>query len=333
MKLYIDRVEPLGTSKEPSWYHGNAGWLGLHNLSTIQRCQRTPRCSISFTTPYALPGRQMTCSSLCQVRSWSRRAYGFEAKCTYADQHQAPRSKYFLIHAGVCGQRLSRRHSYGIVYANDSVSTGEISRTRDDNDDEEEEELKPEKKKTGNAVEIALAVGCVIVTAVLNRILYKMALVPLGNYVFFLAQFQTFGYVIVYALVLLIQARKGVLAPQAFKIPATYKHLFIGIGLVEAIASLLSFIGASKLPGVMIPLLSQTILVWQVVLVYVVLRQRMSLLQLFGVGVVIAGVTAASWPSPTGAVMTTSLWSNVCVGMLLSVCLCMCIWKGKCIYE
>jgi len=28
---------------------------------------------------------------------------------------------------------------------------------------------------------------------VANRVLYKMALVPLGDYVFFLAQFQTFG--------------------------------------------------------------------------------------------------------------------------------------------
>ena len=31
---------------------------------------------------------------------------------------------------------------------------------------------------------------------VANRVLYKMALVPLGDYVFFLAQFQTFGYVL-----------------------------------------------------------------------------------------------------------------------------------------
>ena len=28
---------------------------------------------------------------------------------------------------------------------------------------------------------------------VANRVLYKMALAPLGDYVFFLAQFQTFG--------------------------------------------------------------------------------------------------------------------------------------------
>jgi len=38
----------------------------------------------------------------------------------------------------------------------------------------------------------------VVVFGVANRVLYKMALVPLGNYVFFLAQLQTFGYVAVY---------------------------------------------------------------------------------------------------------------------------------------
>ena len=40
-------------------------------------------------------------------------------------------------------------------------------------------------------------VGAVMGFGVLNRVLYKMALVPLGDYVFFLAQFQTFGWVAV----------------------------------------------------------------------------------------------------------------------------------------
>jgi hypothetical protein len=37
----------------------------------------------------------------------------------------------------------------------------------------------------------------------------QMALVPLGNYVFFLAQFQTFGYCIVYFAALAIRYRWG----------------------------------------------------------------------------------------------------------------------------
>ena len=35
--------------------------------------------------------------------------------------------------------------------------------------------------------------GATMAFGVANRVLYKMALVPLGDYVFFLAQFQTFG--------------------------------------------------------------------------------------------------------------------------------------------
>ncbi len=35
-------------------------------------------------------------------------------------------------------------------------------------------------------------VAVVMTFGVFNRILYKMALVPLGDYIFFLAQFQTF---------------------------------------------------------------------------------------------------------------------------------------------
>lgn len=37
-----------------------------------------------------------------------------------------------------------------------------------------------------------------------------MALQPLGNYVFFLAQFQTFGYVVVYFAFLFFRYRCGV---------------------------------------------------------------------------------------------------------------------------
>ena len=46
---------------------------------------------------------------------------------------------------------------------------------------------------TGKAALQAL-IATTMTFGVANRVLYKMALVPLGDYVFFLAQFQTFGY-------------------------------------------------------------------------------------------------------------------------------------------
>ena len=156
---------------------------------------------------------------------------------------------------------------------------------------------------------IALSVALVISLAVINRILYRMALVPLENYVFFLAQFQTFAYVIAYAVVLTIQSKNGKLAPTAWQVPVRYRNVFLGIGFVEALSALLSFIGAAKLPGVMVPLLSQTILVWQVVLVYVVLKKSLSWMQLVGVAAVVGGVGLAA--SPGGSTALPSIWANV----------------------
>ncbi len=58
-----------------------------------------------------------------------------------------------------------------------------------------------------------------MVTGIANRILYKMALVPLGNYVFFLAQFQTFGYVVVYFAVLALRRRCGPMVQHHVEMP------------------------------------------------------------------------------------------------------------------
>lgn len=51
---------------------------------------------------------------------------------------------------------------------------------------------------TSHLASLQLSLAALVAFGVLNRVLYKMALVPLGDYVFFLAQFQTFGYCLVY---------------------------------------------------------------------------------------------------------------------------------------
>jgi hypothetical protein len=45
-----------------------------------------------------------------------------------------------------------------------------------------------------SGVEVALAAAAVVAMATGNRVLYKLALVPLREYPFFLAQLATFGY-------------------------------------------------------------------------------------------------------------------------------------------
>jgi hypothetical protein len=47
----------------------------------------------------------------------------------------------------------------------------------------------------GAGTEVALAAAAVVAMGTGNRVLYKLALVPLREYPFFLAQFATFGWV------------------------------------------------------------------------------------------------------------------------------------------
>lgn len=56
---------------------------------------------------------------------------------------------------------------------------------------------------------LQFSVLLVLTLGVLNRVLQKMATVPLGNHLFFLAQFQTFGYVLFYGAIL-AQRRRSV---------------------------------------------------------------------------------------------------------------------------
>ncbi|PSC68097.1 CRT (chloroquine-resistance transporter)-like transporter [Micractinium conductrix] len=151
---------------------------------------------------------------------------------------------------------------------------------------------------------LLVTVLIVTTTAVANRVLYKMSLVPLSNYVFFLAQLQTFGYLAVYFGVLALRHRTGRVSTAMLRVPASMPRTFLAIGFVEALASLLGFLGAANLPGVVLPLLSQTILLWQVLLAVTLLRKRLGAAQLLGVVLVMGGVCLAAWPAGGGSPLT-----------------------------
>lgn len=93
-----------------------------------------------------------------------------------------------------------------------------------------------------------------IVLSVTNRILYKMALVPLKDYPFFLAQGLTFGYVIVYASFLFFRYRSGIVTKQMLDLP---KKPFVAVGALEALGLATGMAAAANLPGAAIPILTQ----------------------------------------------------------------------------
>ncbi|KAI0519946.1 hypothetical protein KFK09_007409 [Dendrobium nobile] len=80
-------------------------------------------------------------------------------------------------------------------------------------------------------------VAAAVMTAVLgtgNRVFYKLALVPLKRYPFFLAQLATFGYVVVYFSILYGRYHAGIVTDEMLSLP---KIPFMVVGLLEALGA------------------------------------------------------------------------------------------------
>ncbi|XP_009414763.1 protein CLT2, chloroplastic [Musa acuminata AAA Group] len=145
-------------------------------------------------------------------------------------------------------------------------------------------EMEPAGSLSGK---IAVASTVTILLAVLNRVLYKLALVPMKEYPFFLAQVTTFGYVAVYFFILYLRYSAGIVTKEMLALP---KSQFIAIGFLEALGVASGMSAGAMLPGPAIPILSQTFLVWQLILSVLILGRKYSFIQVFGCLLVTAGV-------------------------------------------
>ncbi|KAK3231088.1 hypothetical protein Dsin_002969 [Dipteronia sinensis] len=129
-----------------------------------------------------------------------------------------------------------------------------------------------------------------VTLAIANRVLYKLALVPMKQYPFFLAQFTTFGYVVIYFSILIARYRMGIVTNEMIRLP---KSRFMAIGFLEALGLASGMASAAMLPGPSIPILNQTFLVWQLALSAFLLRRKYSLNQIAGCLLVATGVVVA----------------------------------------
>ncbi|XVF04845.1 hypothetical protein REPUB_Repub05bG0120400 [Reevesia pubescens] len=152
------------------------------------------------------------------------------------------------------------------------------------------------EREKNRAVEVVVAAGVTVVFGVGNRVLNKLALVPLKHYPFFLAQLATFGYVLVYFSILYLRYHAGIVTDEMLSLP---KAPFLAVGLLEALAAATAMAAGAILSGASIPILSQTSLVWQILLSIIFLGRRYRVNQLLGCFLVAAGViiTVASGSS------------------------------------
>ncbi|KAM3692615.1 hypothetical protein ACJW31_08G102300 [Castanea mollissima] len=177
-------------------------------------------------------------------------------------------------------------------------SESDQDRTAEMESEEEEEngEKKKKKMEQSQTVKVAVAAAVTVVMGVGNRVMYKLALVPLKQYPFFLAQLATFGYVIVYFSILYLRYHAGIVTDEMLSLP---KAPFLAVGLLEALGAATGMAAGAILSGASIPILSQTFLVWQIILSTAFLGRRYRVNQLLGCFLVAIGViiTVASGSS------------------------------------
>ncbi|XP_042494808.1 protein CLT2, chloroplastic isoform X1 [Macadamia integrifolia] len=143
-----------------------------------------------------------------------------------------------------------------------------------------------------------------VVLAIANRVLYKLALVPLKQYPFFLAQVTTFGYVAIYLSILFARYRAGIVTDEMLAVP---KNRFMAIGILEALGVAAGMSSGAMLPGPAIPILNQTFLVWQLMLSTLILGRTYSFNQIIGCLLVAAGVVLAVASGPNDSQMLTKI--------------------------
>ncbi|VVB17107.1 unnamed protein product [Arabis nemorensis] len=167
--------------------------------------------------------------------------------------------------------------------------------------------------KHDRTVEIVIAAATTTALGVGNRVMYKLALVPLKHYPFFLAQLSTFGYVAVYYSILYFRYRAGIVTKEMLSVP---KIPFLIVGVLESLALASGMAAAANLSGPTTTVLSQTFLVWQILFSVIFLGRRYRINQIFGCILVAFGVIV-SVASGSGAAHSFKdagiLWSLLMV--------------------
>jgi hypothetical protein len=113
------------------------------------------------------------------------------------------------------------------------------------------------KQIAKRGLQMLFTITMAVLLSVANKVLYKMALIPMSKYPFFLAQITTLGYVVVYSMILFVRYRIGVVTKEMFAIAP--KSIFIAVGALEALGLVSGMAAATNLPGASIPVLTQVL--------------------------------------------------------------------------
>ncbi|KAH9321613.1 hypothetical protein KI387_016252, partial [Taxus chinensis] len=206
-------------------------------------------------------------NSHCNLRSHGERNPGVSATCLGLEFKRGLGTPWWEERAGRQGRRGP------IANVAEGRAIGEVDGVKVD-----------VKRKD---IEVLIAATMTVLFGVGNKVLYKLALVPLRKYPFFLALFATFGYVVVYFSILYIRYKGGIVTDEMLALP---KSPLLAVGALEALGVASGMAAGTILSGASIPILSQTFLVWQLILSFIFLGRRYSVNQMLGCLVISIGV-------------------------------------------
>ena len=152
--------------------------------------------------------------------------------------------------------------------------------------------------------------------AIVNRVLYRIQLVPMRDYTYFISQFSCCCYVLIYGAILVSRIRSGAVTPQMLEYAKDNALVFACIGIMEAVTFLLALYSAARLPGGLIGVLGQGALLFSVILSRLFLGTRLDGLQKMGLVVVtfFLMVEPAAPPTHTCRSSSTRLLRARCGG-------------------
>ncbi|KAF6003085.1 hypothetical protein F1559_003924 [Cyanidiococcus yangmingshanensis] len=135
-----------------------------------------------------------------------------------------------------------------------------------------------------------------VALSVVNRVAYRMSLQIVPAYTFPLSLFVTMCYVLVYSCILSLRVRSRVVPISQVEWALRNWPLFASIGTLEAATFVIGMFSASRLPGALLPVLNQGILLFIAIASYVLLGRRYTSTQILGLIVVLIGVMLSIGP-------------------------------------
>ncbi|KAK4531827.1 hypothetical protein CCYA_CCYA09G2684 [Cyanidiococcus yangmingshanensis] len=156
-----------------------------------------------------------------------------------------------------------------------------------------------------------------VALSVVNRVAYRMSLQIVPAYTFPLSLFVTMCYVLVYSCILSLRVRSRVVPISQVEWALRNWPLFALIGTLEAATFVIGMFSASRLPGALLPVLNQGILLFIAIASYVLLGRRYTSTQILGLIVVLIGVMLSIGPQTVGHAASDLSSGGIWVNALL----------------